>query len=172
MIDLRALDPADVGRYHALRQRGLTEHPEAFTSSAEEEARIAPDKLRARLLRDEGRPHDVVLGAFDGAELVGLCGMSVDPRAKTRHRGRVFGMYVPRERAGHGIGARLVDGIVVHAQRCGALDSLVLTVTASNAGARRLYERHGFVAFGCEPGAVRVEGIAYDKVHMIRWLAR
>jgi ribosomal protein S18 acetylase RimI-like enzyme len=171
-VSIRPLSPGDVERYHALRQRGLAEHPEAFSSSAEEEARMAREKLAGRLTRSPSKPHDVVLGAFDGDALVGICGMHVDPRAKVRHRGHVFGMYVPRERCGRGIGGVLIDAVVAHAERCQGVDSLVLTVTATNDEARRLYERHGFAAFGREPGAVRIDGTPYDKLHMIRWLAR
>jgi ribosomal protein S18 acetylase RimI-like enzyme len=172
MVAIRSLGPGDVERYRALRQRGLAEHPEAFTSDSDEEARMPVDKLAARLAAGPVRPHDVVLGAFDGDALVGLCGMSVDPRAKARHRGHVFGMYVPREHTRRGIGSALLDALVAHARGCGGLDALVLTVTAGNRDACRLYERHGFTAFGREPGAVRVAGISYDKLHMIRWLAQ
>lgn len=171
MIAIRPLVPADLDRYHALRKRGLAEHPEAFTSSADEEAAMPRDKLAARLARSDERPHDVVLGAIDDDDLAGLCGMAVDPRAKVRHRGRVFGMYVPRERRRAGIGSGLVAAIIERATAAGQLDALVLTVTATNDDARRLYERHGFAAFGREPGAVRVDGVPYDKLHMIRWLA-
>ena len=113
----------------------------------------------------------MVLGAFDGDALVGVIGMSVDPRAKARHRGHVFGMYVAGEASRTGIGTQLLDALVAHARGCKGVDALVLTVTAVNEGARRLYERAGFTAFGCEPGAIRVDGKAYDKLHMIRWLA-
>ena len=168
-VTIRALRVADFARYHALRQRGLTEHPDAFTSSADEE-REGSARLRKRLAPDPSAPHDIVLGAFDGDELVGVVGMSVDPRAKARHRGHVFGMYVPRECASRGVGAGLLRALIVHAQGAG-LDALVLTVTDGDQGARRFYESAGFTAFGCEPGAVRVAGRPYDKVHMIRWLA-
>jgi ribosomal protein S18 acetylase RimI-like enzyme len=169
-VTIRPLAGDDVARYHALRQRGLAEHPEAFTSSADEEAAV-PDKLAKRLARDPRAPHDVVLGAFDGETLVGVIGMSVDPREKARHRGHVFGMYVAGEFARSGVGRQLVDALIAHARRCDGLDALVLTVTAGNDGACRLYQRAGFTAFGCEPGAIRVAGRPYDKVHMIRWLA-
>lgn len=171
MTGIRPLVTADLDAYFALRQRGLAEHPEAFTSSAEEEARLARDKLASRLASAPDRPHDVVLGAFEDGALAGVCGMSVDPRAKVRHRGHVFGMFVPHERCGRGLGSRLVAGLIAHARSRGELDALVLSVTSTNEGARRLYERHGFVAFGREPGAVRVAGTPYDKLHMIRWLA-
>jgi ribosomal protein S18 acetylase RimI-like enzyme len=168
-VSIRRLGSDDAARYHALRQRGLAEHPEAFTSGAEEEAG-SMDMVAKRLAGDSRAPHDVVLGAFDGGELVGVVGMFVDPRAKARHRGHVYGMFVAAEAARRGIGARLVDALVAHAGGCGDLDALVLTVTAGNEGAQRLYERAGFEAFGREPGAVRVMGRSYDKVHMIRWL--
>jgi ribosomal protein S18 acetylase RimI-like enzyme len=168
-MSIRPLARDDVPRYHALRLRGLAEHPEAFTSSAEEEA-ASMEKAARRLERDARATHDVVLGAFDGDTLVGVVGMYVDPRRKARHRGHVYGMYVAREATGRGIGAQLVDALIEHAQRCDGLDALVLTVTAGNDGAQRLYERAGFAAFGREPGAVRVDGSSYDKVHMIRWL--
>jgi ribosomal protein S18 acetylase RimI-like enzyme len=168
-VTIRPLAGDDVARYHALRQRGLTEHPEAFTSSAEEEDASA-DKAKRRLARDPRAPHDIVLGAFDGDTLVGVVGMFVDPRVKARHRGHVFGMYVAPEFARAGVGTQLVDSLVAHALGCNGLDALVLTVTVGNDGARRLYERAGFTAFGCEPGAIRVAGRPYDKLHMIRWL--
>jgi len=168
-VHIRRLKRGDVDRYHALRQRGLAEHPEAFTSSAEEEA-ASTEKAAKRLAPDPRAPHDVVLGAFDGETLVGVVGMSVDPRAKACHRGHVFGMYVAPEVAGTGVGRGLLDALVAHACACNGLDSLVLTVTAENEHARRFYERAGFAAFGREPGAVRVGDRAYDKLHMIRWL--
>ena len=126
------------------------------------------DKAAARLTGDASQ--DVVLGAFEGDRLVGVVGMHVDPRMKARHRGHVYGMYVARECTRRGIGARLLDALVAHARGCGSLDALVLTVTAGNEGAHGLYERAGFARFGLEPGAVRVAGRSYDRVHMIRWL--
>ncbi|HVE50497.1 MAG TPA: GNAT family N-acetyltransferase [Casimicrobiaceae bacterium] len=167
MVAIRALTAGDFDSYFALRQRGLAEHPEAFTSSAEEEVKIAHHKLRARLHAIPDRPHDVVLGAFVADELVGLCGMSVDSRKNVRHRGKVFGMYVPRDRARQGVGSALIAALIEHAKRCGTLDSLVLTVTAGNDDARRLYERHGFREWGREPAAIRVNGKSYDKIHML-----
>jgi RimJ/RimL family protein N-acetyltransferase len=46
--------------------------------------------------------------------------------------------------------------------------ALHLGVTASQAAARRLYERHGFVAWGIQPDAVWVDGIMLAEVHMVR----
>jgi ribosomal protein S18 acetylase RimI-like enzyme len=169
-VAIRPLAPSDLDAYRALRLRGLAEHPEAFTSSAAEEAGKPPEALARRLAADPARPHDAVFGAFDGAALVGLCGIDVDMREKVRHKGHVFGMYVPAERAGRGIAGALVERVIAHARAAG-LAQLVLTVTAGNDPARRVYERAGFAVCGREPQAVRVGGRAHDKLAMILFLS-
>jgi RimJ/RimL family protein N-acetyltransferase len=113
-----------------------------------------------------------VLGAFAGGTLVGMVGLEVDMRAHVRHKGHVFGMYVPVEHAGRGVGKALVAAVIRRAQAIPALRQLGLTVTAGNAAARRLYEAAGFVSWGIEPDAVIVDGAAHDKIHMTRALAR
>jgi len=168
-IVVRPLAAAEVGAYRALRLRGLAEHPEAFTSSADEEAAIGDEKLVERLAADPARPHDVVLGAFDGGALAGLCGMDVDMRMKVRHKGHVFGLYVPSERAGQGIGGALVARVIAHARERG-LRQVVLTVTAENVAARRVYERAGFAVCGREPQAVRIGTAPHDKLFMVLFL--
>ena len=47
---------------------------------------------------------------------------------------------------------------------------MILTVTAENAGAVRLYERHGFVAYGTLRRAIKVADRYHDKLHMARAL--
>jgi ribosomal protein S18 acetylase RimI-like enzyme len=168
-VAIRPLAPPDLDAYRALRLRGLAEHPEAFTSSAAEEADRPAGALARRLAADPARPHDAVFGAFDGAALVGLCGVDVDMREKVRHKGHVFGMYVPSEHAGRGIGGALVGRVIAHARAAG-LAQLVLTVTAGNDAARRVYERAGFGVCGRELQAVRVGGRAHDKLTMILFL--
>lgn len=169
-IEVRKLAAADVDAYRALRQRGLAEHPDAFTSSADEEAARPADKLARRLAHDAKRPHDAVFGAFVDGELAGLCGIDVDMRAKVRHKGHVFGMYVPSERAGRGVGGALMARVVEHAREHG-LSQLALTVTAGNDAARRVYERAGFAITGREPHAIRVDGRTHDKLFMVLFLS-
>jgi RimJ/RimL family protein N-acetyltransferase len=169
---IRALGAADLVAYRALRLRGFAEHPASFTSSYAEEAARPAEALLRRVAPPAATPHDVVLGAFAGDTLVGVVGLEVDPRANVRHKGHVFGMYVPAERAGCGIGKALVAAVIARARSIPALRQLSLTVTAGNAPAQRLYERAGFVAWGVEPDAVIVDGAAHDKLHMTRALAR
>jgi len=169
---IRSLVGADLEAYRALRLRGFAEHPSAFTSKYVEEVARPADALLRRIAPSAAAPHDGVLGAFAADTLVGVVGLEVDMRAHVRHKGHVFGMYVPVENAGRGIGRALVAAVIRRAQAIPALRQLGLTVTAGNAAARRLYEEAGFVAWGVEPDAVIVDGAAHDKIHMTRALAR
>ncbi len=47
------------------------------------------------------------------------------------------------------------------------LEQLVLTVTRTNEAAAKLYKSAGFVTFGLEPRAIKVDGAYFDKEHMV-----
>lgn len=156
----------DAAEYRALRLRALREHPDAFTSSFEEDQLKPVEWARQRLGHRPEAPHDFILGAYADGKLIGILGMSVDFRKKVRHIGEVFGMYVAPEYAGRGIGRLLVDACIVRAREAG-LERLRLTVTNSNSRAKSLYGRAGFGAFGVERNAVKVDGRYFHKCHMV-----
>ena len=164
---VRQLGEADAASYHELRLRGLREHPEAFTSSHEEERGKPLEWARSRLFAaSTAAPHDFVLGAFADGKLVGIVGMSIEPRAKIRHKGHVFGMYVAPEHAGRGLGRKLLAACIARAEGIAGVEQLQLTITASNARAKSFYEKAGFRSFGVEPQAVKIGDRYFDKCHM------
>ena len=63
----------------------------------------------------------------------------------------------------------LVRALLAEARSQG-IRQVLLTVAADNARARRLYERHGFLAYGVEPGAINVDDQYLDEALMIRVL--
>jgi len=168
-LEIRRLVPADAAAYRALRLRGLAAHPDAFTSSHEEEARRPVADTLARLEPDGA---EAVWGAFVDGTLVGVVGLGRERRAKNRHKAVVFGMHVAAEHSRHGVGAALLAHVVAESRRLAGVEQLVLTVTATNATARRLYAKQGFRSFGVEPRAVRVGGDYFAKDHMILFLDR
>jgi GNAT superfamily N-acetyltransferase len=168
-IEIRKLGAADALAYRELRLRGLREHPDAFTSSYEEEVGKPMDAILARL--DAG-VREAVYGAFKAGVLAGVVGIGREPRVKNRHKATVFGMYVAPEHAGRGVGQALLACVIGEAARMDGLSQLLLTVTQGNAGARALYEKSGFRSFGVEPRAVRVGDTYFDKNHMIHFLAQ
>ncbi|MFO1338884.1 MAG: GNAT family N-acetyltransferase [Burkholderiaceae bacterium] len=163
------LGAADAPAYRALMLDGYERHPEAFTSSACERATLPLAWWERRLGATPGSA-DLVLGAWlgDGAagELAGTVGLSFETRDKTRHKATLFGMYVPARHGGRGLGHALVSAALAHARRHPPTRLVQLTVSEGNDGARRLYERCGFAAFGIEPLAFRLGDGFGSKVHM------
>jgi len=168
-VAIRPLGSADLADYKRLRDDMLALHPEAFTSDAESESDKAPADYLHRLGLERRDGGHFVLGAWRAAPLVGAIGCERDERLKVRHIGKVIGMMVRPEARGAGIGALLLEACIGQARRAG-LETLILTVTAENAGAVRLYERHGFVGYGTLPRAIKVGDRYHDKLHMARAL--
>lgn len=165
-MEIRRLTAADAADYRTLRLRALREHPEAFTSSWEEDADKPLSATQARLADER----QTFWGAFDHGGLCGVVGLERLPRTKERHKGWLVGMYVTRESAGRGCGTALLGALLAQA-RAEGLQDLLLTVTEGNEGALRCYRRAGFVPFGLEPRAVLVDGRFHAKVHMHLQLA-
>jgi len=167
-LTLRPLVPADAASYRALRLRALAEFPDAFTSSAAEETNSPEDWAGKRLRTRDGH---VLLGAFVGDELAGTAGLERKPRAKERHKALLYGMFVAPEHGGRHIGRQMVDEAVRIARTWPGVEQITLTVTRSNDRARRLYGEAGFITFGIEHRAIKVDGVYYDKEHMVLFLA-
>ncbi len=145
-----------------MRLRGLREHPDAFTSSFEEEnlRPLADTEKRLAAASDT-----VMWGGFIDGALAGVVGMTRETRLKNRHKATLVAMYVAPEYGGRGVGLALVN-TVVQAAKAAGVELLVLTVTEGNRQAAALYERAGFAAFGVEPDAIRVNGVPFGKQHM------
>jgi ribosomal protein S18 acetylase RimI-like enzyme len=156
---VRMLGPADATLYRSLRLRALRDHPDAFTSSYEQDREQPVEAAAARLAAHP------FWGAYQHAELYGFVGLERELRPKNRHKATVMGMYVAPEVGGQGAARALLDALIAHA-RLNHLESLVLTVTDGNQRAQRLYEAAGFRSFGVEPDAIRVAGRSFAKNHM------
>ena len=165
-LDVRLLGADDAPAYRVLRLRGLREHPEAFTSSFDQEAGKPLDWSQRRLSPDVARPHDFFLGAFRAGVLCGVVGLQGRYRPKEFHNATLVGMVVAPEHAGRGVGRALVEALVHHARQLPSLEQIDLTVTAGNERARVLYERCGFTQVGVLPRAIRVDGCYHDKLQM------
>ncbi|MFN4089033.1 MAG: GNAT family N-acetyltransferase [Alphaproteobacteria bacterium] len=161
---MSAFGPDDAAALTALRREGLEAHPEAFGSSLAEEAGGVPGWLTAQLAAGD------VFGAWDGPDLAGMAGLWREEPEKKRHRGGLWGMYVRPARRRRGVGAALVRRVLERAALVG-LEQVHLGVGAANPGARALYERLGFVAYGVEPRALKLAAVYVDEVLMVRHLA-
>ena len=156
------LTSADAELYRSLRLHALRLHPAAFTSDFAEESQLGADTFAARM----PQPPGVLFGAFvrDGQaaeQLVGGAGLTVQPRAKLRHKGVLVGVYVEAPHRRGGLARGLVEAVIAQARLAG-LRVLQLRVTVGNAAARQLYAELGFQAYGVEPRALCVDGTFHD----------
>jgi ribosomal protein S18 acetylase RimI-like enzyme len=166
-VVLRRLVAADLPAYKALRDEALAADPTAFTSDAPTEAKRDASSYLGRLGLDRVEGGQFVIGAWRGDVLVGAIGCDRDRRPKVRHLGHVIGMMVRNEERSREIGRALLDALIAEARRAEGVELLTLTVTAGNVPAIRLYERAGFVRYGTQPRAIRVDGRDLDKDLMV-----
>ena len=169
-VEVRRLQSAELAAYKALRDATLADDPSAFTSDAETESRKAPDAYLPRLGLDAPLGGVFTIGALRDGMLLGAVSCERDMRIKVRHIGHIVGMMVRTDQRGRGIGRLLVDACVAEARRGAGVEMLTLTVTASNAGAVRLYERAGFVRYGSLPHAIKVGDRYHAKDQMVLML--
>lgn len=160
---LRHLSADDAPALRDLRQRALSEHPEAFGAAPAEEAALSMEQFIGNYLSP---PLRITVGAFAGERLVGAASLLRWSPQKTRHKAMITGMYVAPEARGAGLGRALLAALIEHARAEEGLTHLSLAVTVSNEAARALYRNLGFVLFGIEPDYIYADG-AY---HAIEWM--
>lgn len=172
-FDVRRLTAADASAYQRLRLRMLTEHPEAFGSSAEEEGRLSLADF-ARRLGDGHEPCErIFFGAIDStASLIGSAGVVFDQRAKQRHRAHVVAMYVAAEQRSLGCARQLLAGCIDAVRERGGIEVVLLKVTQGNGPARALYARSGFSSYGIEPKSIKIAGTDFATELMALTLDR
>lgn len=119
-----------------------------------------------------GPGDNFVLGAFADGQLVGMVGFFRSPDEKTRHTGRVWGVYVKREHRGKGVGKALMEELVRRARPQPALEQINLAVADGQAPARTLYLQLGFEIYGREPRALKVGEVYADELHMVLMLRK
>lgn len=164
MVEVRRLGAADAPAYREVRLAALRADPAAFITTAEEYAAQTPETVAARLTGEDS----ATFGAFVDGELVGILTVARETRERLLHRANVFGVAVLPAARGQGCGDALLRAGIACVGGWAGVTALHLGVMASQVAARRLYERHGFVAWGVQPDAVRVDGITLAEVHMVR----
>lgn len=156
---IRQLTATDAAAFRALRLAGLQEAPTAFGSSYGREKDRTVEDFAQTIARNH------MVGAFDGERLVGVAGFYPSTGEKDGHKGNVWGVYVEPAHRGGGIARAMMERLLEHARTVVLL--VHLCVVTDNVAALRLYERLGFVGYGTEPRALRVDGRFYDELLMV-----
>lgn len=160
-IEIRRLLPADAALYRDVRLEALRLSPEAFGSAYETESVHPVGWFAERLAHGA-----VILGAFRSDELAGIVGFFTADGPKRQHKGMLFGMYVRQQARRAGVGRLLVDAVLALAAQ--SVELVQLAVVKGNEPACRLYQRAGFVEYGLEKHALKIDGRYYDDILMAK----
>lgn len=161
------LTAANHDTYRRFFLTGLTAHANCFRISPADEAREpfpthnAPDSFTLGQLTDAGKLAGVVSFQREG-----------QTREKIRHKGLLFRMYVSAEHGGRGYGRQLLTELIRRVREQTDVEQINLTVVATNAPAKRLYESFGFQSFALERNALKDGDQYHDEEQMVLFLTR
>jgi len=163
-MEIRFLTAEDAAEWSRLRLEALDRDPAAFSSSIEEHQALPIEEVRKRL---SANPHSFVVGAFEEGRLFGMAGFHRETGPKTRHKGRVWGVYVTPSKRGKGLSRRMMDALLKRAAEIAGLEQILLSVTKTQTAALALYRSLGFVSFGTEPRALNIGGEFIDEHYLV-----
>jgi RimJ/RimL family protein N-acetyltransferase len=162
MVYLRQLLPTDAAAFKALRIFSMQESPKSFGSSVTEEEQRSLESIEAMF----SSPLHYRVGVFDADKLVASAGSVRLSREKTKHKADIFGVYVLPEYRGKGLSRQMMQSIIERAKQTDGLETLLLAVTEGNNAAHWLYSSLGFLEYGREPDALRVNGEPVAEIFM------
>ena len=164
--DVRKLESTDGESWASLRREALENHPLAFGATVPEN----PDELVQIFTQRLAETEAALFGAFSGKLLVGAVGIRRNPGLKERHKALIWGMYVSSANRRGGAGRMLLQAAMDQARAWPGVKQIHLTVSDVALDAKRLYEKTGFRAWGCEPRALCWRGEYVSETHMVRSL--
>ncbi|MNI30875.1 putative acetyltransferase YhhY [compost metagenome] len=158
---IRVVNADDAAAYRSLRLESLLSAPEAFLSSYEAEKDLPVEATRSRLEPGEGK---FTLGGFtERDELAGMVTFIRENRDKISHKGNVYAMYVSPAARKQELGRRLMTELITKAGQLAGMEIINLTVFSDNLPAIRLYASLGFVCYGTERNAVKLNGVYLNE---------
>lgn len=172
-LAIRPFEEEDFQTFDRLRKEALLNTPESHGSDYESYDALSyldKEHLFEKLLN---YPFNYALGAFvDNTKAVGMTGFSCrHQNPMLRHKGYIWGMYVSPDARGKGIASQMLDSIVTSASEDISCEQLLLTVSSDNTDALKLYRTSGFIPYGTEFRALKIDPNSYiDEILMIRLL--
>jgi ribosomal protein S18 acetylase RimI-like enzyme len=160
----------DAPAFRELRLEALWMHPEAFSSDHASNAARPMAWWVERVQQGSGEGRQATYVAENSQnELIAMCGVYREEDIKLAHNANIWGLYVRPAWRGHKIANALMDACENWAAGRD-IRFLRLCVVTSNAAAIRCYRRRGFVASGCTPECIHVDGKYHDEHLMFKRL--
>ncbi|MBV9230802.1 MAG: GNAT family N-acetyltransferase [Chloroflexi bacterium] len=162
-MEVRTLKEADAEAFWTIRLQALRDDPESFGASYEEILERGIAGVVQGLRKRDSAPDNVTFGAFEGTTLVGIAGFRREAEVKRRHKGVIWGMYVPRELREKGIGKALLQAAIAYAKTLPGLEQINLSVVLTSTQARQLFLSLGFQTYGLERHALKLHEHYFDQ---------
>ena len=162
---IRPITAADADAYIRLRREMISDAPFSFGSSPDQDRASSAEFVHAAV----GDSTAAIFGAFE-PELVGAAGIYRDRSLKGAHHAHVWGVYVRSSYRGRGLGRALMNAAIDFAGELPGVTDVQLAVSDRAAAAARLYTSLGFVTWGIEPAALRIDGVDAAEHHMVLML--
>ena len=163
-MEIQFLTSEHAAEWLRLRIEALERNPEAFSASLEEYRSLNLEDVKKRLWSDEDA---FVVGGFQDSRLIGMAGFYREKGPKSRHKGRVWGVYVTPEARRAGIGRKMMQALLDRISAIDDMEQVLLSVAATQIPAIRLYRSLGFESFGTEPRALRIGDRYIEEEHML-----
>ena len=170
-MEVRILTEADAEAFWNIRLRALRDDPESFGSTFEEFLERGIAGVAQGLRKRTGESDDATFGAFDRT-IVGIAGFMREQETKRHHKAVIWGMYVPREARGRGIGKALLQAAIAYAKTLPDLEKINLSVVLTSKEARQLFISLGFEPYGLEKHALKLQDKYFDQELMSLDLTR
>lgn len=151
-ICFRALTAHDITAYRSMMLQAYQQDSEVFISSVAERSAMPDAWWLQRIAASNGS--STAFGIFVAGELIAALVLERSQRPKTQHKAQINAVYVRPAWRGQGIAGQLLQASLQVARQQG-VEQISLSVLESNPGAKRLYQRLGFIEYGCEPMAVK-----------------
>lgn len=161
-IEVRRLTLADAPAMLAIRREMLISSPAAFGSDPANDRFQSVHAVEATI----NDPLSAIVGGWHNGTLAAVAGIRREDRPKRAHIASIWGVYTRPAARGLGLGRGVVAGVVEIAQSWPGVTQVQLAVSEAAEPAYRLYASLGFVEWGREPDALRVEGVLHGEIHM------
>jgi ribosomal protein S18 acetylase RimI-like enzyme len=162
LIEIVILPPERWREARELRLQGLKSDPLAFTSSFEEEVRLAEMEWQRRMKN--------MFIALSDNKPVGTLAYRFGDKLKSKHVAHLLGFYVSPGFRGCGIGRRLLERVLELIQENKGIVKVQLMVNPKQDAAVQLYKSMGFTEVGQMQKEIRVGEEFYDELIMERLL--